>query len=416
MIPPDVKVFYVRCSQNGWSQSCFLLSVYLTKCVRETTILTMNAKSHALEIRSLVRHRAKASWYAVLFSAALAALCAAGCGQAAESSTEAPVPAPRAPFQIFFVLDTVDDWSSGVQNGFVRRLDEALPQHGRSAVYTTEDTKLDPGLAAGILGRIRDMRPDLVAAAVYPNGFAARHIIQKLAADGIPCLAMEATPLEDGTVTSLESPGGHVSGVGVFLQMNSLLRLATRIDPALRRVHYLSWNAMTTINSWFATELSRACAEEGWEFAGSVLVPDIESEIEYLERFADRQGIVVKGISAFVDRQGRPVVMDETSTVRFLARSRALSAHYDPSAIRAGGPFGTTVVWDDIGAQLADMALRVFDGASPGSLPWEYPRSYNLMFNMPGMQRLGYEIPEELLTAAYRIYTDYEGGYTGNVD
>jgi hypothetical protein len=38
------------------------------------------------------------------------------------------------------------------------------------------------------------------------------------------------------------------------------------------------------------------------------------------------------------------------------------------------------------------------------------------MFNLPGMRRLGYDIPEDLLSAAYRIYTDYEGGYTGKVD
>ncbi len=345
-----------------------------------------------------------------------AALAIAGCSRSEAIGAKAPVVEPQKPYRVVVVMDTVDDWSSGVRDGFVRRLDEALSEDGRSAVYTMEDTKLDTALAADILGRIRESRPDLVAFAVYPNGFAAKHIIQKLAGDGIPCLAMEATPLEDGTLASLKSPGGHVSGVGVFLQMNSLLRLAKRIDPALRRVYYLSWSAMAPINAWFAAELSRACAEEGWEFAGSALVPDIESELEYLERFSDRQGIVVKGISAFIDRQGRSVVADEESTIKFLARSKALSAHYDPTSIQAGGPFGTTVVWDDIGAQLADMALLVFAGASPGSLPWEYPRSYNLMFNLPGMKRLGYDIPEDLLTAAYRIYTDYEGGYTGNVD
>jgi putative tryptophan/tyrosine transport system substrate-binding protein len=369
-----------------------------------------------MEARSPARRRASTGLYATLCAVAFATLAAAGCGRAELSRAEAPTQAPRDPYRVAIVLDTVDDWSSGVRDGFIRRLDEALSQDGRAAVYTMEDTQLNPALAADILRRIRESRPELAVFAVYPNGFAAKQIIQQLSADGIPCLAMEATPLEDGTVASLKTPGGHVSGVGVFLQMNSLLRLARRIDPDLRRVYYLSWSAMAAINAWFDGELSRACAEEGWEFAGSVLVPDIESELEYLESFGDRQGIVVKGISAFVDRQGRPVVADEESTVRFLARSKALSAHYDPTSIQAGAPFGTTVVWDDIGAQLADMALRVFAGASPGSLPWEYPRSYNLMFNLPGMRRLGYDIPEDLLSAAYRIYTDYEGGYTGKVD
>jgi putative ABC transport system substrate-binding protein len=325
-------------------------------------------------------------------------------------------PTTPPPYRVFFVMDTVDDWSSSVRDGFIRRLDAALDKEGRSAVYTVEDTKLDPGAAAELLERIRREKPDLVAAAVYPNGFAAIHILQKLAGAGISCVAMEATPLEDGTIESYEKPGGHVTGVGVFLQMNSLLRVARRIDPDLRRIYYLSWNAMSAINAWFAAELSRACAEEGWDFADSVLIPDVESELEYLERFDDRQGLVVKGISAFVDRQGRRVVADKDSTVRFLARSKALSAHYDPTSIQAGGPFGTTVVWDDIGAQLADQALKVFAGAAPGSVPWEYPRSYNLMFNLPGMRRQGYEIPEEMLTAAYRIYTDYEGNYTGNFE
>lgn len=350
-----------------------------------------------------------------LIALSAAALLQAACGKGEDPSSVRPA-APPPPYRVFFVMDTVDDWSSGVRDGFVRRLDDALSQDGRSAVYTVEDTELKPDRAAELLARIRREKPDLVAAAVYPSGFAAIHIIQKLSGDGVPCLAMEATPIEDGTIPSYAAPGGHVSGVGVFLQMNSLLRVARRIDPDLRRVYYLSWKAMASINAWFAAELSRAAAEEGWEFAGSVLIGDLESEQEYLERFDDRQGIVVKGISAFVDRQGRRVVADQESTVRFLARNRALSAHYDPTSIQAGGAFGTTVVWDDIGAQLADMALKVLAGASPGSLDWEYPRSYNLMFNLPAMRRLGYEIPEELLTAAYRIYTDYEGTYTGNAD
>ena len=46
-------------------------------------------------------------------------------------------------------------------------------------------------------------------------------------------------------------------------------------------------------------------------------------------------------------------------------------------------------------------------------MSWDYPRKYNLLFNKKRSDFLGLTIPENLLSASYRVYTDYEGNYAG---
>lgn len=102
------------------------------------------------------------------------------CGKAEDTAPPAAEALQKAPFSVFIVLDTVDDWSAGVRDGFTKRLDSILAATGRRAAYTVADTGLNPATAEEILNRIRNEKPDLVVAAVYPNGFAALTILQKL--------------------------------------------------------------------------------------------------------------------------------------------------------------------------------------------------------------------------------------------
>jgi ABC-type uncharacterized transport system substrate-binding protein len=71
------------------------------------------------------------------------------------------------------------------------------------------------------------------------------------------------------------------------------------------------------------------------------------------------------------------------------------------------------VVWSDIGAQLADKGFKIIAGAKTGDLPWEYPRKFNLMFNTAIAKLINLAIPDYLLAAAYRVYTDLDGHYQG---
>jgi putative ABC transport system substrate-binding protein len=71
------------------------------------------------------------------------------------------------------------------------------------------------------------------------------------------------------------------------------------------------------------------------------------------------------------------------------------------------------VIWTDIGDQAADKAMQILQGTAPGDLPWEYPRKYNLVFNLQAAKDRGITIPPALISSAYRVYTDYKGNFVG---
>ena len=86
---------------------------------------------------------------------------------------------------------------------------------------------------------------------------------------------------------------------------------------------------------------------------------------------------------------------------------------YDEVTVGRGELAGTCVIWYDIGAQLAEKGILILGGTPPGDIPWDYPRKYNILLNLQNAKDLGIVIPQEIINAAYRVYTDYEGNFIG---
>ncbi|MDP3178652.1 MAG: ABC transporter substrate binding protein, partial [Spirochaetaceae bacterium] len=89
---------------------------------------------------------------------------------------------------------------------------------------------------------------------------------------------------------------------------------------------------------------------------------------------------------------------------------------YDENQVIGEAVAGCCVIWSDIGAQAAEKGMLVLGGKNPGDMPWEYPRKYNILLNLAAAKRLGIAMPQSLINAAYRVYTDFEGHYAGQVD
>jgi putative ABC transport system substrate-binding protein len=331
-----------------------------------------------------------------------------------DTKTVAVDPLEGKTFQITIVMDTIDDWSTGVKDGFIQALDQALNERGSKAFYSIEDTTLDPEKAAKIKENIVSSKPDLICTLVYPNGFANVQIAQKLKDPQYRFVSLDPVAVSTGTIDTNEKPGGNITGVGVFIQMNSLLKLANKIDPTLNNLVFHTWDKMPELNAWFKQELERDCQEEGWTLDFR-LIPDSESEFELLSNYQEKKKgtLLMGGISAFVNRAGQPVDLQITLPEYYNKNVHTIYAVYEDILVANGYPFGTVVSWNDLGIQIAQKALLVLGGKNPGNIPWDYPRKYDIMLNLSGLRRLGYEPSQELITAASRVYTDYSGHYAG---
>jgi putative ABC transport system substrate-binding protein len=320
-------------------------------------------------------------------------------------------------FQVIIVMDTVAPWSEGMRDGFKASLDKQLAASGAQAVYQVFDTKLDPATIPAIQAAIDRTKPDLICTLNFPSVFADNMITKLPANAKYRFVSENCVPLQSGLIKDLNRPGGNVTGVGVFIQMKSMLRLAKMINPKVRKLAVVTWDAMTQINEWFEAEYVKACKEEGLELVKFHRAASFEEEIDFYREYAQKgpEYLVLDGIGVFLHKDGSPAdAKTETFTYREKLK-HLLYLSYDEDSVRLNGVAlaGTAVIWEDIGAQLAEKGFKILGGTKPGDLPWDQPRKYNIILNLETAKFMGYTFPENLVGAAYRVYTDLQGHFAG---
>ena len=321
-------------------------------------------------------------------------------------------------YKVAIVTDTQQDFAVKLREGFASTLDALLAKQGAKAAYTVWDTELDPAKCPGIIDGIGRLEPDLVFTINYPTGFADIHVTNKLKEAKYRFVSLNAVPVQSKTIASWEKPGGNVTGISVFLSFNPQIKLMRKIRPEAKKLVVFTWSAMALTNDWYLSEIRRACEEEGIELAATLLVPDVESQLAALLPYADK-GKEYFGfgiISAWVHKDGRPAdtVALEGDFMRTKMNIPMIS--YDENGVIIEAVAGCCVIWGDIGAQAAEKGMLVLGGKNPGDLPWEYPRKYNILLNLAAAKRLGIAMPQSLINAAYRVYTDFDGHFAGQGD
>lgn len=321
-------------------------------------------------------------------------------------------------FKVIVVMDTVGAWAVGIRDGFVETLNKQLIAAGAKAEYQFFDTKLDVKTIPEIQAAIDKTKPDLICTINYPTVFADKQITLKPGNAAYKFVSENCIPIQSGLIKDLRKPGGNVTGVGVFIQMNSMIRLAKMINPRVKKLAVYSWDAMKEVNEWFEAEFSRACKEEGIEFSEFRRVSNLEDAIAFAREY-EKKGddyFLAEGIGVGVRRDGtRPDASAIYAAYAASGLKRVMYLSYDEAPIKSSGYklAGTAVIWYDIGAQLAEKGFKVLGGTKPGDIPWDYPRKFNIVLNKAVAERLGYAFPANLLSAAYRVYTDLEGNFIG---
>jgi putative tryptophan/tyrosine transport system substrate-binding protein len=349
----------------------------------------------------------------ILRRAALAALWAASVSGAFAE----PRPLAKKEYRVYIVIDTMRDKFVELKDGFTASLDRLLAAEGAKASYSLFDTKADKATAAGIVKAIRDGSPDLVAVINNSAVFADANVTLKLPESKYKFVSENCMPEQSGVAKSWVRPGGNVTGVGVFMPFAPLIKLAQRIRPSYDKVVSWTWAATKPVNAYLEPELARACKETGVELIGIERMSSIEEETEFCLD-AQKYGpdcIAIPLISAWVHRDGTPLVSLDKVFEWYRKNITSLSLiSWDESSVSAGFAYaGTCIIWGDLGAQMAEKSLAVLRGANPGDLGWDYPRKYNVMVNLAAARQNGVEIPPQLLDAAYRVFTDFDGNYIG---
>jgi putative ABC transport system substrate-binding protein len=220
----------------------------------------------------------------------------------------------------------------------------------------------------------------------------------KAAAGTIPIVfPLGSDPVETGLVTSLERPGGHITGMATMSRLQSQPRLALVREciPTARRVVLLRHSANYALN--LQVEASRAAAPElGFELL--VLDCAIAEEIEHAFDAASRQA--ADAIMPLSD----PMALGNADRIGDLSlKYRVPAVSPFREITEAGGLLSYGPDLSMLFHRSAALIDKILKGANAGDLPIGEPTDFELGVNPRAARILDVPIPASILSRATHV-------------
>jgi len=297
-------------------------------------------------------------------------------------------------------LPVIGFLSSGSPRTFAKFTD-AFRQGLRSQGYTEgRDVWIDYRWAEGHYGELPGLAADLVqrqVGLIIAAGGIASAQSAKNATTNIPVLFVAGfDPVQIKLVSSLNNPGGNVTGVSVFSTELATKRLELLRDliPGAKTIAILV-NPGTTAagieikDSTYGIETESAtAAAQVLGVALVVLDAVTEADLEAAFSLAVRRqagALLVSADPFFTIRRAQLVA---------LAARHALPTMYPWREYVEGGglvSYGTELTWAY--QQIGIYAGRILKGAKPTELPVQLPTNFELVINLKTAKALGLTVP-----------------------
>jgi putative tryptophan/tyrosine transport system substrate-binding protein len=255
--------------------------------------------------------------------------------------------------------------------------------------------------AQGDSARFPELVADLVrrkVAVVAVPGSTPAALAAKAATTQIPVVFGNASdPVQIGLVSSLNRPGGNVTG---FSEMNAevapkrLALLRMLVPTALRFGVLVNPNNPLTR---FAAEEARAASDA---IGVQIETFNASSDRELDEVFAS---VVQKPIGGLLVTPEALFYIRRVQLAMLAAQYAIPAIYWDRALVEAGGliSYGSSVL--DMNRQVARYVGRILNGETPSELPILRPTKFELSLNLKTAKALGLTIPETLLATADEV-------------
>ena len=241
------------------------------------------------------------------------------------------------------------------------------------------------GLAKELVGR------QVVVIAAISGTPAA--LAAKAATTTIPIVfANGADPIASGLVTSLNRPGGNISGV-TFLASETIpkrLEVLHELIPRAQVVGYLV-NPVNPITEGEVKDTAAAARSRGLQLLVHSALD--EGFVTFMQRPVDA---LIIGNDTFLSSRKEQIFTR--------AAQHAIPAvYYEREFAVAGGLLSYGTDFADSYRQAGDYVARILKGMKPADLPVQQPTKYELVINLKTAKALGIEIPPTLLARADEV-------------
>lgn len=233
---------------------------------------------------------------------------------------------------------------------------------------------------------------DLIVAAAGPSSIEAA----MRATRTIPIVfPVAGNPVQSGFVSSLDRPGGNVTGLSTLGAQTEgkRLQLLSEIMPRVSRILYLTDTAAAAVGVREARQSAQALGLQ-------ILTPDIASATDLaaaleLAVVTQAEALLVTGVPLMLAERARIVEFATATRLPLIAQERSFAAD---GGLASYGParsamYGRAAVYVD----------KILRGTKPGDLPVEQPTKFDFVVNLKTAQALGITIPQSVLQQATEV-------------
>ena len=252
----------------------------------------------------------------------------------------------------------------------------------------------------GQYDRLRKVAADLVSrrVAVIVASPITAALAAKAATSTIPIVfAIGSDPVESGLVTSINRPGGNVTGVG-FLAVAlgaKRLELLRELVPKVASIAFLvNPNNTNTDLQTKETKLAAVGVGLDIDIVNASSIADFDSVFTALAR--QRSGALIVGVDPFF-------ISQRDDLVKLAAGNAVPAIYYAREFTQAGGLMSYGSNFAAAHRQAGVYAGRILKGEKPGDLPVMLSAKFEFVVNLKTAKALGLDVPAKLLALADEV-------------
>lgn len=255
-----------------------------------------------------------------------------------------------------------------IRKGIIEELSHAGYREGKNLTIIFENAQGNPSIASQIAHKFQSLPLDAIIPISTPS---AQAMVQQIKNTPIIFAAI-SDPLEAKIVSSLEHPGGNVTGVADIPPVEEQLDFIIQCLPNLKVLGFL-YNPGEVNNVIFLKQLEKAAKEKNIKIlkASASKTGDIQAAVNSIIEDADalfigNDNTIVSGLEAVIK------VSLNTKKPFFVS---------DPDSVNRGALAAYAYDQRKIGQQVGRMALEIFNGKNPGDLSVEKPQDLRTYIN-----------------------------------
>ena len=273
----------------------------------------------------------------------------------------------------------------------------SLNEINAAVTKTIEDAKLsgyritqsnpegDMSLLSQTMAQLSDTA-DIVVAITTPVAQAAYN---RFSTTKPIVFAACSDPIGAGLVTTLEKPGGNITGTSDAIQVKSILDKAVLIDPGLAKLGFI-YNPVEANSVSNKAKIEEYCSENGIEL--------ISSTISSAGEMSEVASVLASKVDAIFVTDDNTVASAMTPLSDATRKAKIPCYTGVESMVRDGGMYCLGINYEELGKKTGEMVLSIINGTKAGDIPVKvFDENLHGYLNMAYVQDTGIEIPDSIM-------------------